>query len=59
VPAVNRGHGAIENSRRYIIDRNYDEDRNRTRTGHGLQIITRLRRFAVSVIKLKGASSVA
>ncbi len=56
---VNRGHWTIENSCHYIIDWNYDEDRSRIRTGHGPENITRLRRFAISVIKSKRAGSVA
>jgi len=59
VLAVNRGHWSIENSCHYILDWNYDEDRSRIRTGHGPENITRLRRFAISVIKLKGVRSVA
>ena len=34
-----------------IIDGNYDEDRSRIRTGHGPENITRLRRFAVGILK--------
>lgn len=56
---INRGHWTIENSCHYILDWNYDEDRCRIRTGHGPENITRLRRFAISVIKSKGARSVA
>jgi predicted transposase YbfD/YdcC len=56
---TNRGHWCIENSCHYVIDWNYDEDRSRIRTGYGPQNVTRLRRFAVSVIKSKGARSVA
>jgi len=56
---VNRGHWTIENSCHYIIDWNYDEDRGRIRTGHGPENITRLRRFAIGVIKSKGVTSVA
>jgi predicted transposase YbfD/YdcC len=48
---INRGHWTIENSCHYIIDWNYDEDRSRIRTGHGPENITRLRRFAVGLIK--------
>ena len=55
----NRGHWSIENSCHYIIDWNYDEDRSRIRTGHGPENMTRLRRFAVSLIKSKGVRSVA
>jgi len=56
---VNRGHWSIENSCHYILDWNYDEDRSRIRTGHGPENITRLRRFAIGIIKSKGVYSVA
>ena len=56
---VNRGHWTIENCCHYILDWNYDEDRSRIRTGHGPENITRLRRFAIGVIKSRGARSVA
>jgi predicted transposase YbfD/YdcC len=59
VLATNRGHWSIENSCHYIIDWNYDEDRSRIRTGHGPENMTRLRRFAIGVIKSKGVYSVA
>lgn len=59
VLATNRGHWSIENSCHYIIDWNYHEDRSRIRTGHGPENITRLRRFAISIIKAKGVRSVA
>lgn len=47
---LNRGHWAIENSCHYVIDWNFNEDRDRIRTGYGPENITRLRRFAVTVI---------
>lgn len=56
---TNRGHWSIENCCHYILDWNYDEDRNRIRTGHGPENITRLRRFAVGLIKSKGVKSIA
>jgi predicted transposase YbfD/YdcC len=56
---INRGHWTIENSCHYILDWNYDEDRSRIRTGHGPENMTRLRRFAIGVIKSKGVRSVA
>jgi len=59
VLATNRGHWSIENSCHYIIDWNYHEDRSRIRIGHGPDNITRLRRFAVSIIKSKSVRSVA
>jgi len=56
---TNRGHWGIENSCHYIIDWNYDEDRSRIRTGFGPENVTRLRRFAVGLLKSKGVSNVA
>ena len=56
---TNRGHWSIENGCHYIIDWNFDEDRSQIRTGHGPENITRLRRFAVGIIKSKGVRSVA
>ena len=60
VLAVNRGHWSIE-SVHNIIDWNYDEDRGRIRTGFGPENITRLRRFAVGILKSfqKSAKSIA
>ena len=51
VLATNRGHWVIENSCHYIIDWNFHEDRSRIRTGHGPCNVTRLRRFAVGLLK--------
>jgi len=56
---INRGHWSIENCCHYILDWIYDEDRCRIRTGHGPLNITRLRRFAVGLIKAKGVTNVA
>jgi predicted transposase YbfD/YdcC len=56
---INRQHWSIENSCHYILDWNYDEDRCRIRTGHGPENVTRLRRFAISLIKSKGVANVA
>ncbi len=59
VLTTNRGHWSIENSCHYILDWNFDEDRSRIRTGHGPENVSRLRRFAIGLIKAKGVSSVA
>jgi predicted transposase YbfD/YdcC len=56
---TNREHWGIENSCHYVIDWNYNEDLCRIRTGHGPTNITRLRRFAVGLIKSKGVNCVA
>jgi predicted transposase YbfD/YdcC len=50
VLGINRGHWTVE-SVHYMIDWNYDEDRSRIRTGFGPENITRLRRFAVGVLR--------
>ncbi len=55
----NRAHWCIENSCHYILDWNYNEDRCRIRTQYGPENITRIRRFAIGVIKaisLKGVA---
>ena len=54
---VNRGPWSIE-SCHYILDWIYDEDRSRIRTGYGLENITRLRRFAIGIIKSRGVTNV-
>ncbi len=56
---TNRNHWSIENSCHYILDWNWDEDRSRIRTRHGPENVSRLRRFAISLIKAKGVNSVA
>ena len=56
--AFNRDHWGIE-AHHYILDWNWDEDRCRLRTGHGPQNMTRLRRFAVGLIKANSDDSVA
>ncbi len=55
---TNRNHWSIENSCHYIIDWNYDEDRSRICKGHGPENITRLRRFAIGILKSKGVRNV-
>lgn len=48
----NRGHWAVE-SCHYMIDWNYDEDRSQIRAGFGPENMTRLRRFAIGLLKSK------
>ena len=52
VLADNRGHWGVE-SCHWMIDWNYDEDRSQNRTGYGPENITRLRRFAIGLLKSK------
>ena len=56
--AYNRDHWRIE-AHHYILDWNWDEDRCTLRTGHGPANITRLRRFAIGLIKSRTNDSVA
>jgi predicted transposase YbfD/YdcC len=55
----NRQHWTIENSCHYILDWNFDEDRCRISKGYGPENMTRLRRFAIGVLKSKGVRNVA
>ena len=50
---LNRGHWTIE-ATHHILDWSFDEDRSRIRTGHGPENMTRLRRFAIGLIKGRG-----
>jgi len=54
----NRGHWGVE-SHHYILDWNWNEDRCTIRTGHGPANITRMRRFATSLIKAISKDTVA
>ncbi|MCK5191291.1 MAG: ISAs1 family transposase [Methylococcales bacterium] len=52
-----RGHWSVEVSH-YIIDWVFDEDRSTIRTGFGPENMTRLRRFAIGLIKSKGEKKI-
>ncbi len=54
----NRNHWSIENSCHYIIDWIYDEDRSRISKGYGPENMTRLRRFAVGLLKQEKVKNV-
>jgi predicted transposase YbfD/YdcC len=54
----NREHWCVE-AHHYILDWNWDEDRCRVRADHGPANLTRLRRFAIGLIKSKSEDSVA
>ena len=51
---LNRGHWCIENTAHHCLDWSWDEDRSRIRTGNGPENTTRLRRFAIGLIKARG-----
>lgn len=52
-----RRHWSVEVSH-YIIDWVFDEDRSTIRTGFGPENMTRLRRFAIGLIKTKGIKGI-
>ena len=52
-----RGHWSVEVSH-YVIDWIYDEDRSTIRTGHGPENMTRLRRFAIGLVKSKKVKNI-
>lgn len=52
-----RGHWSVEVCH-YIIDWLYDEDRSTIRTGFGPENMTRLRRFAIGLIKSKPVKNI-
>ena len=58
VLGYNRGHWGIE-SHHFILDWNWNENRCTIRTGHGSANITRMRRFASSLIKTISKDTVA
>lgn len=55
----NRQHWTIENGCHYILDWTFDEDRSRITKGYGPENMTRLRRFAIGLLKSKGVRNVA
>ena len=46
-----RGHWGIENSLHWVLDVTFDEDRSRTRKRRMADNLSRLRRFAISLLK--------
>ena len=52
--SLNRGHWCVENTAHHCLDWSFDEDRCRIRTGYGPKNTTRLRRFAIQLIKARG-----
>lgn len=55
---TNRKHWCIENSCHYILDCCFNEDKCHIRTGYGPENISRLRRFAIGVIKITSSEGV-
>jgi hypothetical protein len=54
-----RGHWSIENSLHWVRDVTFDEDRSQVRTGGGPQVMATLRNLVISLLRLRGFSSIA
>lgn len=46
-----RGHWQIENGLHWVLDTAFSEDENRLRTGHAAENLSRINRFALSLLK--------
>jgi len=55
----NRGHWSIENRSHYVRDFCFDEDRLQIRKGNGPRLMATLRNFAISLLRLAGATNIA
>lgn len=54
-----RGHWSIENRSHYVRDFTFDEDRSRVRRHRGPAAMAALRNFAISLLRLSGATNIA
>jgi len=55
----NRRHWGIENKVHYVLDVTFDEDRSQIRNLNGPMVMTCLRRFALSLLRLNGERNIA
>lgn len=55
----NRKHWSIENKQHYVLDVTFDEDRSQIRSLNGPMVMTCLRRYAISLLRLKGKENIA
>ena len=55
----NQKHWSIENKVHYVLDVTFDEDRSRIRNLNGPMVMTSLRRFAISLLRLNGETNIA
>lgn len=58
VLSQNRKHWSIENKVHYVLDVTFDEDRSRIRSLNGPMVMTSLRRFAISLLRLHGETNI-
>lgn len=55
----NRGHWSIENKMHWVLDVTFDEDRSQIRHLNGPMVMTCLRRFAISLLRIHGTKNIA
>jgi predicted transposase YbfD/YdcC len=55
----NRKHWSVENKQHYVLDVTFDEDRSQIRSLNGPMVMTCLRRYAISLLRLKGYTNIA
>ena len=56
---LNRGHWGIENKLHWVRDVTFDEDRSQIRKRTGAHMMATLRNFAISLLRLAGATNIA
>lgn len=57
--AQNRKHWSVENKQHYVLDVTFDEDRSQIRSLNGPMVMTCLRRYAISLLRMKGQTNIA
>jgi predicted transposase YbfD/YdcC len=57
--AQNRKHWSVENKQHYVLDVTFDEDRSQIRSLNGPMVMTCLRRYAISLLRVKGITNIA
>jgi len=55
----NRNHWSIENKMHWVLDVTFDEDRSQIRHLNGPMVMTCLRRFAISLLRIHGKKNIA
>ena len=57
--AQNRKHWSVENKQHDVLDVTVDEDRSQIRRLNGPMVMTCLRRYAISLLRVKGVTNIA
>jgi len=55
----NRKHWSVENKQQYVLDVTFDADRSQIRRLNGPMVMTCLRRYAISLLRMKGRTNIA